>query len=689
YVFNFTLSFNSVSCVGWCECTGAQIDISTFATAILFNSCPLKKFHGFGTCPNDPERAAIALDTGINLRNCEHLRINPLIYFKNETNGTHYALRAWDSGHPDSSVLLSEFCAPQCNPLCGLTLPPTPTPAPPMTTPMTTGRLIDIPIESPQPTEKSGSGLTSSEIRTLGIAVGVASVILLICIIALFVYCLRRNKNKNRGPKLPPRRNLPSLHNQEYATVEEIQMTSSPGRGGAYPNGLYRSESLSAINSLNSGTIHRSVSDIALLGDPPNPPVRQMSLLPGVNPALADMTDGRSAPQDAYGYTRYLPETEPQGLPYMHLKVAPSISDPENQHRTPQKPHRYRSNTGDTHANSTDVERALDRIKARQALKDGNNRRFVPNQSGRGRSSTLGEDYNRLTRGGGHRGVPRSRKYDSAAFTPVPVYGQYQSRPRRSPESVRRWRSLPDMTDGGQAPSTLQADTDSVDGNAPVYHLLERSPASSIGGYSKRETYQLPNEDNERVLPRSKTRDSRGSGRAASESGSHRSPSQGQGNTMDERYDPVYESRLSGPKVPQSPSEYQPLTSLHPEYLDFDDHPAADEALDSDSYLRPKDSKRSSKENGKLSGGRSGMHSPDAPSNGHVQHNSQDKAYIYGSDNNNLSEKKQPSRTVGGNQYAALKLRRNDDSYDNLNDEDDEMENGEYMYHPAGPDIMA
>lgn len=686
---------NFVSCVGWCECTGADIDISQFLVPFFDNVCSLGDFIDFGTCPNDPNKVVIAQNRDSNVKNCVPDRLNPLVFFKNETNGTDYALRAWDANHPDSYVLLSEFCAPQCNPICGIALPPTPTPFVPMTTRMTTGRQIDVII--PRKPEPTGSGLSPADARILGIALGVFFVGLLICLIVVFVCYWRRKNNKNRAPKLPPRRNMPN-QNRDYATIEEIQMMSannSPARrGGAYPNGLYRSESLSAINSFNPDpSINRSVSDIELLGDPPHPPVRQMSLLPGVNPALADCTDGPGAPQDDYGYTKYLPESDQQGLPYMHLKVTPSLSDPEGQHQAP-KPHRYRSNTADTHANSADVGRAIDRIRARQALKDGGNRRFVPNQTGRGRSTTLGDDYNRLNRNG-HTGVPRTRKNDSAAFTPVPVHGQYQSRPRRSPESVRRWRSLPDMTDGGQAPPTMQAD--SVDENTPVYQLLERSPASSIGDYSKRKTYQLPNGHDETDLPEPRARDSRGSGRTASESGPSSHGSQSQGSTMDDRYDPVYESRLSNnTKVPQSPNEYQPLSQSRPVYLEFDDHPAADEAaLDSDSYLKPNKSHRSPKENGKLNGGRGGMrapnapNAPNAPSNGHLRDSMQDTAYIYGGDNNNLSLKKQPSKTVGGNSYAALKLRQTEDGYDNPNDNDDEMESGEYMYHPAGPDVMA
>lgn len=85
------------------------------------------------TCPNDPNKFVIALKREDNVKNCLQTRTNPLVFFKNETNGTDYALRAWDASQPDSYVVLSEFCAPQCNPICGIALPPTPTPFVPMT----------------------------------------------------------------------------------------------------------------------------------------------------------------------------------------------------------------------------------------------------------------------------------------------------------------------------------------------------------------------------------------------------------------------------------------------------------------------------------------------------------------------------------------------------------------------------
>lgn len=42
----FFISFDSVSCVGWCECTGADIDISQFLVPFFDNVCSLGDFIG-------------------------------------------------------------------------------------------------------------------------------------------------------------------------------------------------------------------------------------------------------------------------------------------------------------------------------------------------------------------------------------------------------------------------------------------------------------------------------------------------------------------------------------------------------------------------------------------------------------------------------------------------------------------
>lgn len=45
-VVHFFISFDSVSCVGWCECTGADIDISQFLVPFFDNVCSLGDFIG-------------------------------------------------------------------------------------------------------------------------------------------------------------------------------------------------------------------------------------------------------------------------------------------------------------------------------------------------------------------------------------------------------------------------------------------------------------------------------------------------------------------------------------------------------------------------------------------------------------------------------------------------------------------
>ena len=408
-------------------------------------------------------------------------------------------------------------------------------------------------------------------------------------------------------------------------------------------------------------------------------------------------TDGRSAPIDDNGYTKYLPETEETpALPYMHLKVTPTLSAPASDNRITRKPaHRYRSHTAssDTHHDAADVERAIERIRAREAVRDSSNRRFVPNQSGRGRSSTVSEEYNRLTRHG-HKQVPRSKKAEAGAFTAVPVYGQYQSKARRSPESVRKWRSLPDLTDGRESGSQS-----SLGKAPPVYHVLESGSASSIEDYSKRQTQELrslSHDEIDQTPVQSKSRNS-GNGnarRAISESSSAPYNPTAQSDTMTHKYDTVYEPRSTNNQAPSSPGVYQPLAPRpNQDDDDFDDeaYQGSDEWLDSNAYLKPK-STTSETPNGVINGGSGGKHSPSArvPNGRHLENDSsKNQTYIYESDNNNLSLKKTPPKDINGSIYTPLKMTETDSVCDI--EDDDEMENGEYMYQPAGPgiDIMA
>ncbi|XP_072173842.1 uncharacterized protein [Diadema setosum] len=668
-----------VACLDWCGCNGGSIDISNIRDGLLFGTPPCEPVAGFdyyNSC-GDGVTAVIA---PTQIRSCEDSTENVFL-FRNETVGNDHALVVWESQNPAEKYPVREYCFASCNPKCGITIPPT-TPVPPPTTTKMNTRAIDeiIPRFSPDPvTTEPGNGaaLSKNDARLVGIIVGAFLAGVFICvIIVLFCY----NKRKHRRPKLPPRRpvnNGQIRDNRDYATIEEIQMTStrsSPRRiGGAFPNLLYRSESLSAMQSMSRS---RS-SDIDDLGDAPQPPVRQLSLLPGVNPALADDQDGQTASLDVYGYTKYQPDAEAESLPYMHLKVTSTKSDPAPNDRRPVRPHRYRSNTTDTHASAADVDRMLARLRAREAVRGGANRRFVPNQSGTGRRSTVEEEYNRLARSG-HKAVPRSKKSGSGAFTPIPVHGLYHSRNRKSQESMRKWKSLPDMTGGGSTGS--MTDPIVIDDGTPIYQLLESSRASSV---NERETYNNPGLVNSTNQPNrqgmAKPQDS--SATDGRNVGTNSSPST-LSNGLRDRYDPVYESGAHKQESCSPESVYQPLAlpDVGQDEDDFDDgaYQGSQEWLDSEAYLSPKTT--NSPGNGQSIHNSIGR--PQSPaahtSNNHHSDRPESPAhqsYIYESDNNNLSTKTK-EKYVDGNTYTALKMRPNDHV---VSIDDDEMENGEYM----------